>query len=74
MELNDLRIFVATVDAGSFTAAADQLMLSKQFVSRRTMSEVEMTPTRRPSSSSTGRPVRTPRSKMRRISASEVLT
>jgi len=37
MELNDLRIFVATVDAGSFTAAADQLMLSKQFVSRRTM-------------------------------------
>ena len=28
MELNDLRIFVATVDAGSFTAAADQLMLS----------------------------------------------
>lgn len=37
MELDDLRIFVATVDAGSFTAAADQLMLSKQFVSRRTM-------------------------------------
>ncbi|MGU7772686.1 LysR substrate-binding domain-containing protein [Burkholderia sp. MR1-5-21] len=37
MELGDLRIFVATVDAGSFTAAADQLMLSKQFVSRRTM-------------------------------------
>ncbi|HGO6093136.1 TPA: LysR substrate-binding domain-containing protein, partial [Burkholderia cepacia] len=37
MEINDLRIFVATVDAGSFTAAADQLMLSKQFVSRRTM-------------------------------------
>ena len=37
MELDDLRMFVATVDAGSFTAAADQLMLSKQFVSRRTM-------------------------------------
>jgi DNA-binding transcriptional LysR family regulator len=35
MELDDLRIFVATVDAGSFTAAADKLMLSKQYVSRR---------------------------------------
>jgi DNA-binding transcriptional LysR family regulator len=37
MQLDDLRIFVATVDSGSLTAAADQLQLSKQFVSRRMM-------------------------------------
>jgi DNA-binding transcriptional LysR family regulator len=35
MDLTDLRIFVATVEAGSFTAAAEKLLLSKQFVSRR---------------------------------------
>jgi DNA-binding transcriptional LysR family regulator len=35
MEFDDLRIFVAVVNAGSFTAAADQQMLSKQYVSRR---------------------------------------
>ncbi|WP_186127340.1 LysR family transcriptional regulator [Burkholderia gladioli] len=35
MQLDDLRIFLATVDAGSFTGAADKLLLSKQFVSRR---------------------------------------
>ena len=37
MQLDDLRIFVATVDARNFTAAADRLQLSKQFVSRRVM-------------------------------------
>ncbi len=37
MNFDDLRLFVATLDAGSFTAAADKLGLSKQFVSRRTM-------------------------------------
>jgi DNA-binding transcriptional LysR family regulator len=37
MQLDDLRIFVATVDSGSLTAAADRLQLSKQFVSRRMM-------------------------------------
>jgi len=35
MQLEDMRIFVATVDARSFTAAANRLQLSKQFVSRR---------------------------------------
>jgi DNA-binding transcriptional LysR family regulator len=35
MHLEDMRIFVATVDAKSFTAAAIRLQLSKQFVSRR---------------------------------------
>lgn len=34
-QLQDMRIFVATVDAESFTAAADRLGLSKQFVSKR---------------------------------------
>ncbi|MEO7199771.1 MAG: LysR substrate-binding domain-containing protein [Dokdonella sp.] len=34
-ELQDMRIFVETVDAGSFTAAANRLGLSKQFVSKR---------------------------------------
>jgi DNA-binding transcriptional LysR family regulator len=33
----DMRIFCQVMDAGSFTAAADQLGLSKQFVSRRVM-------------------------------------
>lgn len=37
-QLEDMRIFVATVDAGSFTAASEKLGLSKQFVSRRLMS------------------------------------
>ena len=35
MQLDDMRIFVAAVDAGNFTAAAHRLRLSKQFVSRR---------------------------------------
>lgn len=35
MQLEDVRIFIATVTAGSFTAAADQLQQSKQYVSRR---------------------------------------
>ncbi|QCP49997.1 LysR family transcriptional regulator [Trinickia violacea] len=35
MQLEDMKIFVATVDARSFTAAANRLQLSKQFVSRR---------------------------------------
>ncbi|QHM74468.1 HTH-type transcriptional regulator DmlR [Mixta theicola] len=35
MQIEDLRIFVAVVKAGSFTAAAEQLFLSKQYVSRR---------------------------------------
>ena len=35
MQLDDIRIFVAIVNTGSFTAAAEQLQLSKQFVSRR---------------------------------------
>ncbi len=34
-QLEDMRLFVATVDAGNFTAAADRLGLSKQFVSKR---------------------------------------
>ncbi|HZZ13091.1 MAG TPA: LysR family transcriptional regulator [Paraburkholderia sp.] len=37
MQFDDLRIFVATVDAHNFTAAASRLSLSKQFVSRRVM-------------------------------------
>jgi DNA-binding transcriptional LysR family regulator len=37
IQLEDLRIFVATVDARNFTAAANRLQLSKQFVSRRVM-------------------------------------
>jgi DNA-binding transcriptional LysR family regulator len=37
MQLDDMRIFVATVDARNFTAAAGRLSLSKQFVSRRVM-------------------------------------
>ncbi len=35
MTLDDMRIFVTIVNTGSFTSAADRLMLSKQFVSRR---------------------------------------
>lgn len=35
MQIEDLRIFIAVVKAGSFTAAAEQLLLSKQYVSRR---------------------------------------
>jgi DNA-binding transcriptional LysR family regulator len=37
MQFEDMRIFVATVDARNFTAAASRLSLSKQFVSRRVM-------------------------------------
>ena len=33
----DMRIFCQVMDSGSFTSAADQLGLSKQFVSRRLM-------------------------------------
>ena len=36
-QLEDMQIFVATVDAASFTAASIKLGLSKQFVSRRIM-------------------------------------
>ncbi|WP_026224380.1 LysR family transcriptional regulator [Methyloversatilis thermotolerans] len=36
-QLEDMQIFVTTVDAQSFTAAADRLGLSKQLVSRRIM-------------------------------------
>lgn len=36
-QLEDIRIFVATIEAGSFTAAADKLGLSKQFISKRMM-------------------------------------
>jgi DNA-binding transcriptional LysR family regulator len=36
-QLEDMQIFVSTVDAQSFTAAADKLGLSKQFISRRIM-------------------------------------
>lgn len=35
MQFDDVRIFAAAVDTGSFTAAAEKLLLSKQFVSRR---------------------------------------
>ncbi|BAN95231.1 transcriptional regulator, LysR family [Plautia stali symbiont] len=34
-QIEDLRIYVAVIKAGNFTAAAEQLMLSKQYVSRR---------------------------------------
>lgn len=37
MQFEDMRIFVATVDARNFTTAANRLSLSKQFVSRRVM-------------------------------------
>jgi DNA-binding transcriptional LysR family regulator len=37
MQLEDMRIFVTTVDARNFTSAASRLSLSKQFVSRRVM-------------------------------------
>lgn len=37
MELEDLRIFVATIETGSFTLAAERLGVTKQSVSRRTM-------------------------------------
>jgi DNA-binding transcriptional LysR family regulator len=37
MQFDDMRIFVATVDARNFTTAASRLSLSKQFVSRRVM-------------------------------------
>lgn len=36
-QLEDMQLFVTTVDAGSFTGAAEKLGLSKQFVSRRVM-------------------------------------
>lgn len=35
MQIDDLRIYVAVIKAGNFTSAAEQLMLSKQYVSRR---------------------------------------
>lgn len=35
MQIEDLRIYVAVMHAGNFTAASEQLMLSKQYVSRR---------------------------------------
>ncbi|KOC90166.1 LysR family transcriptional regulator [Winslowiella iniecta] len=35
MQTEDLTIFLAVVKAGSFTAAAEQVLLSKQYVSRR---------------------------------------
>jgi DNA-binding transcriptional LysR family regulator len=35
MQTEDLRIYVAVIHAGNFSAAAEQLMLSKQYVSRR---------------------------------------
>ncbi|WP_033790927.1 LysR family transcriptional regulator [Pantoea septica] len=35
MQTEDLRIYVAVIHAGNFTAAAEQMMLSKQYVSRR---------------------------------------
>ncbi|KAA5931446.1 MULTISPECIES: LysR family transcriptional regulator [Pantoea] len=35
MQIDDLRIYIAVIHAGNFTAAAEQLMLSKQYVSRR---------------------------------------
>ncbi|RQS26466.1 MULTISPECIES: LysR family transcriptional regulator [unclassified Burkholderia] len=40
MQVDDFRMFLATVRAGSFTGAAEQLLVSKQFVSRR-MAELE---------------------------------
>lgn len=36
-QLEDMRLYVQTVDSGSFTQAADRLGLSKQFVSKRLM-------------------------------------
>ncbi|MET0331490.1 MAG: LysR family transcriptional regulator [Dyella sp.] len=36
-QLEDIRIFVATIEAQSFTAAAEKLGLSKQFISKRVM-------------------------------------
>jgi DNA-binding transcriptional LysR family regulator len=42
MNVEDLRLFVATLDEGSFTAAADKLGVSKQYVSRRTMALEEL--------------------------------
>jgi len=36
-QLEDMRIFIATLEAQSFTAAAEKLGLSKQFVSKRVM-------------------------------------
>lgn len=43
MQLEDLRLFTTTIESGSFTAAADRLGLSKQYVSRRmTMLEDEL--------------------------------
>lgn len=35
MQIEDLRIYIAVIHAGNFTAAAEPLMLSKQYVSRR---------------------------------------
>jgi len=35
MQIEDLRIFITVIKAGNFTAAAEQLLLSKQYVSRR---------------------------------------
>ncbi len=35
MQIDDLRIYVAVINTGNFSAAAEQLMLSKQYVSRR---------------------------------------
>lgn len=35
MQIDDLRIYLVVIASGSFTAAADRLMLSKQYVSRR---------------------------------------
>jgi DNA-binding transcriptional LysR family regulator len=35
MQIEDLRIYVDVIKAGNFTAAAEQLLLSKQYVSRR---------------------------------------
>ncbi len=35
MQIEDLRIFLTVLKAGNFTAAAEQLLLSKQYVSRR---------------------------------------
>ncbi|MGB9097291.1 LysR substrate-binding domain-containing protein [Erwinia sp.] len=35
MQIEDLKIYLVVIASGSFTAAADQLMLSKQYVSRR---------------------------------------
>ena len=36
-QLEDMRLFAATLDTGSFTAAAERLGLSKQFISKRVM-------------------------------------